>query len=175
MVRAAVFDPTAGQAFLDQARRYDFALLRAGYVHRCEPGAALAGAVGELRRLGYLVREVDGSGWRSGDDLHAALAEALDFPDYYGRNLDALDDVLHDLAGYEFGGDPASTGTVLAVDAYDHVVTLNRRLAHGVLDCFAGAARYGALLGHPMLCLVGARGELDPVGATPVSLVAPPD
>ncbi len=31
------------------------------------------------------------------DALHAALAEALDFPDWYGANLDALYDCLQDL------------------------------------------------------------------------------
>jgi len=28
------------------------------------------------------------------DDIHAAFASALDFPDYYGANLDALHDML---------------------------------------------------------------------------------
>lgn len=31
--------------------------------------------------------------------LHRALAQALDFPDYYGANLDALADCLGDLCG----------------------------------------------------------------------------
>lgn len=30
------------------------------------------------------------------DDFHEALAQALDFPDYYGKNLDALFDCLTD-------------------------------------------------------------------------------
>lgn len=30
--------------------------------------------------------------------LHSALARSLDFPDWYGRNLDALYDCLTDLA-----------------------------------------------------------------------------
>lgn len=31
-------------------------------------------------------------------DLHAALAKALDFPTWYGGNLDALHDLLTDIA-----------------------------------------------------------------------------
>ena len=31
------------------------------------------------------------------DELHARIAEALDFPDWYGHNLDALMDCLTDL------------------------------------------------------------------------------
>ncbi len=37
---------------------------------------------------------LDGNRIKNSDDLHAAFAEALDLPDYYGRNLDALYDVL---------------------------------------------------------------------------------
>lgn len=34
----------------------------------------------------------------SGDDFHTFIAEALNFPEYYGRNLDALHDCLTDIA-----------------------------------------------------------------------------
>lgn len=35
--------------------------------------------------------------WRTEQDVHQALAQALSFPGYYGRNLDALYDCLTDL------------------------------------------------------------------------------
>lgn len=35
--------------------------------------------------------------WHSEKDVHDALAKALAFPDYYGRNLDALHDCLTSL------------------------------------------------------------------------------
>ena len=35
--------------------------------------------------------------WRTEQDVHDALARALQFPGYYGRNLDALFDCLRDL------------------------------------------------------------------------------
>lgn len=39
-------------------------------------------------------------GWRgdSKADFLAAIGQALDFPDYYGQNFDALADCLHDVA-----------------------------------------------------------------------------
>ncbi len=52
---------------------------------------------------------VEHAGWRFGHlegariatraELHEALAETLALPDWYGRNLDALADVLHDVDG----------------------------------------------------------------------------
>ncbi|QBI03057.1 barstar family protein [Pseudoduganella albidiflava] len=38
--------------------------------------------------------ELDGQAIRSEADFHAAIMAALPFPHYYGRNLDALWDVL---------------------------------------------------------------------------------
>ena len=37
---------------------------------------------------------LDGEKIRSKADVHAAFAEALTFPEYYGNNLDALHDML---------------------------------------------------------------------------------
>lgn len=41
---------------------------------------------------------LDGEKIHSVDDLHNAFAEALALPEWYGRNLDALHDVLTDAA-----------------------------------------------------------------------------
>jgi RNAse (barnase) inhibitor barstar len=40
---------------------------------------------------------LDGSRIRTKAAMLDALAEAMDFPDYFGRNLDALNDVVNDL------------------------------------------------------------------------------
>ena len=40
---------------------------------------------------------LDGERLLSPDDLHRAFADALDFPDYFGSNLDALRDCLTDV------------------------------------------------------------------------------
>ena len=41
---------------------------------------------------------IDGAAIETREQLHDALARQLSFPDYYGRNLDALFDCLTDLA-----------------------------------------------------------------------------
>jgi len=174
MVRAVVFDPV-GREFVEQVRRYDWQLLRDSYVHRYGDAAGLDGACGALTGLGYRVHELDALRWRSREDVYQAVAGALSFPAHFGRNLDALLDALRDVAEFEYGGDPASTGTVLAIRNYHQVIALDRRLAHGVLDVFALAARYAALLGHPMLCLVATTStDLGTVGATSVMAATAP-
>jgi len=174
MVRAVVFDPVARE-FVEQVRRYDWQLLRDSHVHRYGDAAELGGGSGALTGLGYRVHELDAARWRSREDIYQALAATLSFPAHFGRNLDALLDALRDVAEYEYGSDPASTGTVLAIRNFDQVIELDRRLAHGLLDVFALAARYAALLGHPMLCLVATRhSDLGPVGATSVMPAAAP-
>ena len=45
---------------------------------------------------GYNVVAIDGSDIADHDDLMEALARALGLPDYFGRNWDALDEVLRD-------------------------------------------------------------------------------
>ncbi len=41
---------------------------------------------------------LDGAKIDSTADLHSIFAEALSFPEYYGKNLDALHDALTDIA-----------------------------------------------------------------------------
>ena len=40
---------------------------------------------------------IDCTAIRTREDFHAALAQALDFPAWYGNNLDALHDLLTDI------------------------------------------------------------------------------
>lgn len=45
--------------------------------------------------------QLSAAAWDTPEKAHAALAEALSFPDYYGMNLDALHDCLTDLDGVQ--------------------------------------------------------------------------
>lgn len=175
MPRRLLFDPTAGQAFVDQWLRYDYRLLQRGHVHRVDDTPSLRRAASLLIGLGYLVHRVDASDWRSESDLHDGLAAAMSFPGYYGRNLDAFNDVLCDVAEFRYGSDAASTGTALLIDGYDSVHDISPRLAHAVVDIFALRAQHAALLGHPLLCIVTSTADLGPVGAVGVSRDMPLD
>ena len=47
--------------------------------------------------LGAFVAHIDGGTATSVKDFHEAISTAMHFPDYSGKNLDALDEMLNDL------------------------------------------------------------------------------
>ncbi|MGA8850523.1 MAG: barstar family protein [Aeromicrobium sp.] len=53
---------------------------------------------GEGRSAGWVVRELDTRHVRDPDELYDQIAAAWELPSWFGRNLDALWDVLGDLA-----------------------------------------------------------------------------
>jgi hypothetical protein len=46
---------------------------------------------------GFEIRTIDGAHTRNRDALYDAFAEAWHFPPWFGRNMDAFDDVMRDL------------------------------------------------------------------------------
>jgi hypothetical protein len=124
-----------------------------------------------LREHNYDVTVVDASGWTTAADMLREIGTALEFPDYYGRSLDAFNDCMRDVASADYGVRPDATGLVLAFLGFDHIATSHPTEAHAVLDIFAGQARNAMLIGRRMICLVqtdNARLSFAPVGATPV-------
>lgn len=164
MARRLLFDPTERETFVKQWQRFDYQLLQNGFVHRVPDSEALRRAGRLLGGAGYVVHELDAASWTSDGDLHTALAAALDFPDYYGRNFDALNDVLGDIAQFEYGSDPAATGTVVMIDNYDQVHSYSSRTASVVADIFARRAAHAAVLGHPMILLLTSTTDLGGLG-----------
>ncbi|MDZ7931379.1 MAG: barstar family protein [Rhodococcus sp. (in: high G+C Gram-positive bacteria)] len=152
--RAVTFDPTDHELFVVQAQGFDWQLLQNGSVHRYGDRFGLDTASAHLAELGYVVHSLDAGLWLDTADMHTALATALSFPGSYGRNLDALNDCLGDVARYSYGSDSNSAGTVLAIAGFDSLLDIDRPTALGVLDVFARQARLSALYGHAMLCLV---------------------
>jgi hypothetical protein len=167
VARNLVFDATA-QDFSRQWQRIDWQLLQNSSVHRYRSDAEMERTATGLDRLGYVIHRLDAGSWRHEDEMHSALAAELHFPSYYGRNLDALNDVLGDVAEYRYGDDPETTGTVLVFSGYEPFAQNNAGLAHALLNIFAVNARLGLLVGHPMLCLISATTDFPDVGATHV-------
>src|SRR6266516_6357923 len=63
-----------------------------------------------LTEHGYQVTRLAAANWSSESDLHRNIAEALHFPGYYGRNLDALNDCMRDVVAQDYGWARGTTG-----------------------------------------------------------------
>jgi hypothetical protein len=153
------------------ANRLDFGLMLNSAVTLFWRRQLFAEAVDWMRQHGYTMVQLDASTWTTDNDLHTAIAAALDFPDYYGRNLDALNDCMRDVVDYAYGTTQEATGLLLAFAGYDAFAQRRPRTAQAVLDILASQARCAMLTGHRMLCLVQSndpRVTFEPVGASPV-------
>ncbi|QXE36412.1 barstar family protein [Streptomyces sp. GMY02] len=132
----------------------------------------LTQAVERLEDRGFRVIRLEAGQWNTERDMHHAMAAALDFPDYYGRNLDALNDCLGDVACYGGYDDaPEGTGLVLVFTDYDRFAATCPRAAQVVLDIIADQARQAAVLQRRFFSLVhsnDANIKFEPVGAMPV-------
>lgn len=98
------------------------------------------------------------AGRRIGDKTSflAAASDAMGFPDYFGRNWDALDESIRDLAWV-----PA-TGYVLLFDRFERFTHADLSAWETVLDVFRSAAEHWQRQGVPFYVLP--RGDL---AATP--------
>lgn len=81
----------------------DFYILRDGGYQSLPTRAEVNDAAGSLRQRGYVVHEFDCAGWDR-ETMHDELAEALDFPEWYARDLDALEDCLSTCEVPDVGG-----------------------------------------------------------------------
>ena len=150
----------------------DWALLQNGYVHLYWRAQVLSETIRWLSSHNYQIFHADAAAWAKADDMHSDLAKSFQFPGYYGRNLDALNDCLRDVAFFEYGARRDSAGTVLVLMHFDAFVGNHRDVAQAILDIYAGVARMAMLVGHRMLCLVQSDDsaiEFHPVGAEAVT------
>lgn len=150
----------------------DFLLIQNGFISLFHQQAFLDEATSWLQNHRYKVVEVDAAAWHSQADLHQDIALALDFPDYYGSNLDALNDFLGDVAVQAYGWTAANAGLVLVIDGFEAFEGKDASTAHHLLDIFARQATHAALFGHRMMCLVRTgdpRLEIPPVGGLSVA------
>ncbi|MER5571782.1 barstar family protein [Streptomyces goshikiensis] len=129
-------------------------------------------AVQRLEDRDFRVVRLAAGQWSTEQAMHRAIAAALQFPDYYGHNLDALNDCLGDVACYGGYDDSAEgAGLVLTFTDYDRFTAACPRAAQVILDIIADRARRAAVLQRRLICLVHSNDpdiRFDPVGAMPV-------
>lgn len=167
MARSLIFDATA-PGFMEQWQRLDWQLVQNSNVHRYDTASEMDQTAALLAGLGYTIYRLDAGNWQHEKKMHAILAAELNFPEYYGHNLDALNDSLRDVAEYRYGSDPKATGTVLVLNRFELFAQHSFDLAHTFLDIFARNARHGLIVGHLMFCLISSQLDFPAVGATDV-------
>src|SRR5687767_9078982 len=97
----------------EEWQRLDLSLLKNGSVHLYYRPSVLEEDVEWLRAHGYRLDSFDCSKWGTEEVMHEEFANRLEFPDYYGKNLDALNDCLSEVFV------PESGGRVLVFHRYD--------------------------------------------------------
>jgi hypothetical protein len=150
----------------DDFERLDYALLQNGPISLYYRSEVLAADLDWLTAHEYRIDSFDCSVWRGEKDMHAGLAEKLNFPKYPFPNLDGLNDFLSDLDISETGG------RVLVFHRFDMFVAKDPSIAWTLLDIVASNSRYFLLLGKHLMSLVQSddpKIQFNPVGACPVT------
>ncbi|MBP0724077.1 barstar family protein [Bacillus sp. RG28] len=80
----------------------------------------------EISNEGFDIYTLDCSKWNS-HNYHNDLAAVLEFPDYYGKNLDAFNDCLSDMTSERIG-------IVLEFRNYEMFAKKDKYAAHSILD-----------------------------------------
>ncbi|MGA8846575.1 MAG: barstar family protein [Nocardioides sp.] len=99
-------------------------------VHLWSSALDVAYVRGAVRRAGWGFAHLRGADLATASDFHPAIAAALGFPEYYGRNLDALADCLSDCTGSQ----------VLLWDDWGVLARAEPRLASIVVDLLGSSS-----------------------------------
>ena len=146
----------------DYHSRLDRQLLRNGPITLYFKRQFLEEAVEWFCLNNYEVVVFDCYAWKSQEDFYTEVSQRLSFPEYFGRNLDALNDCLSEI---DF---PQKQGTVLVFPGYDTFTALYPQFAWAVLDIIAINTYHFLLNSYPLIALVQSDDpelSFQPVGA----------
>ena len=137
--------------FRDEAeefQRVDWKLLQNGAVTLYFRSQVLLEHLEWLNRYDYRVDSFECSIWTGENEMHEALRCGLEFPPYYGRSLDALNDCLSDLEISDEGG------RVVVLNRYDSFAAKCPYAAWAILEIMERNSRYHLLFGRRLIVLV---------------------
>lgn len=140
----------------DYRNRLDWQILRDGSVSLYFKPEYLHADVEWLRQHDYQIFTCDCTQWTTEEAMHTGFQQTLSFPDYYGKNVNALQDCLYDLPVPETGGMALVLNRfdVYAKGTGSALMHSGRTEAEVVLDLLAGASRHFLLTGRRFLTMV---------------------
>ena len=117
--------------------RLDWKILQNGWSSLYSQSDILEKDLEWFANNGFKIININCTGWDSKKAMHDSLKRAMSFPDYYGEDLDALNDCLSDL---EISGD----GLIVTFRHFDVVETA---IGQQVVDIFANNSWHHILSG----------------------------
>ena len=148
-------DPT----FLNS--RLDWAILQNGWSSLYCKKDILERDLAWFKSAEFKIIEVDCSDWDNPGSMHKSLKRELSFPDYYGENIDALNDSLSEI---EISGE----GLVVVLRHFDVAA---EEIRQKIADIFANNSRRHILFGRKLILLIQVSSRdfsLTMVGSCPV-------
>lgn len=113
----------------------------------------LNAAIETLESRGAQTVRVDAGAWET-DTALASIANALDFPNHFGNNLDALADCLFDAVSGDYGYRADAPLKLLAIYQFDSFAGVDPQRAAAILEILHESAIMGLKLGKPFLVLL---------------------
>jgi RNAse (barnase) inhibitor barstar len=142
--------------------RLDWSILQNGWISLYWKKSILAKDLEWFEKENYKIVDFDCKLWTDIAEMHGQLKQKLNFPDYYGKNFDALNDCLSDI---EING----TGQIVV---FNHLDSIDIKTIQILLDVFADNSRKHILFGERLIVLAQVDSpdfKIDPVGSTTVS------
>ncbi|MBT33860.1 MAG: hypothetical protein CMO01_29710 [Thalassobius sp.] len=95
----------------------------------------------------FEVYDMDVRNWKP-KNLHQNLKKHLNFPDYYGENLNAFEDCLEDMYNTSY------QGLILVFRCFDYLAEFDKKLCEVLLDIMAKTSREWLLTGQKLIVLI---------------------
>ena len=125
----------------------DLQILQNGAISMYHDQTILDQDLNDLEKLDYRIIEFDTTNWTP-KTAHQELKKGLEFPDYYGENLDAFNDCLGDLIPTD------QKGLVIVFRHFDKPVTNDKEWYEGLLDIISEQSRQWLLTNKRLIGLL---------------------
>jgi len=128
-------------------RHKDIEILKKGPICMYFKNTILNEDVSWFSNNNFEVIDMNARSW-SRRNIHQNLKKELNFPDYYGENLNAFNDCLSDMYNKKY------RGLILVFRRYDNFVDEDNKTAEALIDIIARMSRYWLVTGQKLIGLI---------------------